>query len=108
MALLGVGAGTLLLLTSANAAVQLAAHDTVRGRVMGVYLFVFIGAGAVGGPVVGAVDQHLGPQTGMLLAGLVPAAVTALVAAKLARDGQLRLRLTPALHPVRLVSIHPR
>jgi len=82
--LLPIGACTLLLMTSANSTVQTAAHDAIRGRVMGVYLLVFIGGAAAGGPLLGLVDQHAGPRAGMLLAGLVPAAATALIAAKLA------------------------
>jgi MFS family permease len=82
--LLPIGACTLLLLTTTNSTVQLAAPDAIRGRVMGVYLLVFIGGAALGGPLLGLVDQHLGPRTGMLLAGAVPAIATALIAAKLA------------------------
>jgi MFS family permease len=78
--LAAVGGTTLLLFTSANSTVQLTATDTVRGRVMGVYLLVFIGSGALGGPLLGAIDQHLGPRYGMLLAGLVPGLATATMA----------------------------
>lgn len=91
LVLIGVGSLTLLFLTSANSTVQLAAGDAIRGRVMGVYLLVFIGSGALGGPVLGAVDERYGPRTGMLLAGVVPAMATLAVAWKLARDAQLRL-----------------
>jgi MFS family permease len=85
--LLPIGACTLLLLTSTNSAVQTAATDAIRGRIMGIYLLVFIGSASLGGPLLGLVDQHLGPRTGMLLAGAVPAFATALIAAKLAIDG---------------------
>ena len=54
------GAATLMFLTAANSTVQLAAADAIRGRVMGVYLLVFIGSGAVGGPLLGYIDQRLG------------------------------------------------
>jgi hypothetical protein len=47
---------------------------------MGVYLLVFIGSGALGGPLLGVIDQHLGPRYGMLLAGLVPGLATATIA----------------------------
>jgi MFS family permease len=90
VALIGVGAATLLLFTAANSTVQLSAGDAIRGRVMGLYLLVFIGGGAIGGPLVGGIDQHLGPRIGMLLAGAVPAIATLLIAAKLARDSRLR------------------
>ena len=84
LVLLGVGACTLLLLTSANSTVQLAAHDTIRGRVMGLYLLVFVGGAALGGPLLGSTDQHFGPRAGMLLAGAVSAAALVLVTVKLA------------------------
>jgi len=64
--------------------VQIAAHDAIRGRVVGIYLLVFIGGAAIGGPLLGLVDQRFGPRAGMLLAGAVPALVTALVVARLA------------------------
>jgi MFS family permease len=87
-----LGAATLLMYTSANSTVQLAAGDAIRGRVMGVYLLVFIGSGAIGGPIIGYLDEHLGPRTGMLISGLVPALATVVVALKLARDSNLRMR----------------
>ena len=92
--LLPIGACTLLLLTTANSTVQMAAPDAIRGRVMGVYLLVFVGGAALGGPLLGLVDQHLGPRTGMLLAGAVPAIATALIAAKFA-IGSRRVRTPP-------------
>ena len=81
--LVAVGAATLLFLTTANSTVQLAAHDSLRGRVVGLYLLVFIGSGAIGGPIVGTIDQHYGPRGGMLLAGVVPLATVVLVASRL-------------------------
>ena len=86
LVLLAVGAGTLLLSTSANSTVQLAADDTIRGRVMGLYLLVFVGSAAVGGPVLGSLEARFGPRAGMLLAGTVSLLALLAVAAKLARD----------------------
>ncbi len=86
VALIALGAASLLFITSANSSVQLAADDSIRGRVMGVYLLVFIGSGAIGGPLLGMIDEQFGPRTGLLVGGAVPALATALVALKLARD----------------------
>ena len=105
-ALVPVGAATLMFLTAANSTVQLAAADAIRGRVMGVYLLVFIGSGAVGGPLLGYIDQHLGPRAGMLLAGLAPAMALALVCHRLARETGLRLRWQP--HTAHWVGLVPR
>jgi MFS family permease len=89
-----VGAATLLLLTSANSTVQTAAHDTLRGRVMSVYLLVFVGSAAIGGPLLGAADEHFGPRIGMLLAGVVPAIAIVFIATKLAGDARRGISLT--------------
>jgi MFS family permease len=85
--LVTVGGYTLLLLTSANSTVQLAAQDAIRGRVMALYLLVFVGSAAIGGPLIGGVDQHFGARSGLLLAGVVPGLATAVIAVTLADRG---------------------
>lgn len=95
--LLPIGALTLLLLTSANSTVQMATPDAIRGRVMGVYLLVFVGGAAVGGPLLGSVDQHLGPRLGMLLAGAVSSIALAVITARLAVDHQRVRGAAPAV-----------
>ncbi|MFD9664830.1 MFS transporter [Rhodococcus sp. NPDC059968] len=62
------------LFASANAAVQLAAGAALRGRMMGVYLLVETGGAAVGGPLLGVINEYLGPRVGLVLAGAIPAA----------------------------------
>ncbi|SDK21558.1 Transmembrane secretion effector [Streptomyces indicus] len=71
--LIPVGALTTLLNTSTNTAVQLGAPDALRGRVMGVYVLVFVGSGALGGPVLGAVNEAFGPRAGLCAAGVTGA-----------------------------------
>ncbi|MEP6629919.1 MAG: MFS transporter [Lapillicoccus sp.] len=89
-----VGATNMAFLTSAQSLVQLTAPDHLRGRVVGVYMTAFIGSGALGGPVVGFLDEHFGARFGLLVAGVVPALVTVAVARHLARRGSVRLGLT--------------
>jgi hypothetical protein len=69
---------------SANATVQLAAGDSIRGRVMGLYLMVVLGCGCVGGPVVGAIDEQFGPHAGLALGAAASGLVTVLVGLRLA------------------------
>ena len=88
--LLGLGGCLVLFGISANATVQLAAADHIRGRVMGLYLMAVLGSGCIGGPVVGAIDEHLGPRAGLLLGGLVPGLVTVGVGLVLARSSGIR------------------
>jgi len=89
-----VGAANMGFLTSAQSLVQLTAPAQLRGRVVGLYMMAFIGSGAVGGPVVGFLDERFGARMGLLVAGLVPALVTIAVARHLARRGSVRLGLT--------------
>lgn len=81
--LLGVGASATFLQTSANSTVQLAADDSIRGRVLGVYSLVWFGGIAIGGPLLGTLYEHVGPRTGMLLSGAAAGAATLLIAARL-------------------------
>jgi MFS family permease len=89
--LVAVGAANLALLTSAQAMIQLGTPSELRGRVIGLYMLVFIGCGALGGPVVGLLAEHAGARTSLLVAGLLPAVATTAVAAHLGRAGGLRL-----------------
>lgn len=89
-----VGAANLALLTSAQSMVQLTVPEHLRGRVVAIYLLAFMGSGAIGGPVVGFIDETLGARFGLLLAGLVPAVVTVLVARHLAHRASVRIGLT--------------
>lgn len=89
-----VGAANLAFLTSAQSLVQLTTPDHLRGRVVGVYMLAFVGSGALGGPVVGFIDEHFGARMGLLVAGVVPALVTLLVIRHLAQQASVRVGLT--------------
>ncbi|SER60183.1 Predicted arabinose efflux permease, MFS family [Pedococcus cremeus] len=89
-----VGAANLGFLTTAQSLVQVAALDHLRGRVVGLYMLVFIGSGAIGGPVVGFMAEHFGARVALLASGALPAVVTVLVCQRLARRADLRLSLT--------------
>jgi MFS family permease len=107
-ALLPLGVVMLLFVTGANSCVQIAAPDSLRGRVMGIYLLVFIGCGAFGGPLIGWIDESFGPRTGLFLSGLVPGLVLVAVTTHLAHIGELRLARRPWADRPRLVAVVPR
>jgi MFS family permease len=106
--LAALGMATLMFLTAAQSMVQLTTPDGLRGRVAGIYNLVFIGGGAIGGPMVGWIAQHWGARTGLLLAGMIPAVATIAIGIKLARVGRLRVVVvrprtrSPWLQPPRL------
>jgi MFS family permease len=91
--LLPIGVFGLTFNTTANATVQLATDPVMRGRVMSLYMMVFVGGTPIGGPVMGWVTDTFGARIGFLSGGLISAAAAAAVGAALARAGGLRLRL---------------
>ena len=103
-----VGAANLGFLTSAQSLVQLAVVDHLRGRVVGLYMLVFIGSGALGGPVVGLLAEHVGARSALLVSGMAPALVTVLVCRHLARVASLRVGLTAFSVRVVRPSLLPR
>lgn len=103
-----VGAANLGFLTKAQSLVQLATVPHLRGRVVGLYMLVFIGSGAVGGPVVGWLAEAYGARLALLVSGAVPALVTVLVCRHLAHLGSLRVSLSTISVRLPRVSVTPR
>lgn len=99
VAIVPVGAAAVLFQTGANSRVQLAALDSMRGRVMGIYMLVMVGCGAIGGPLLGYADESLSPRIGLLLSGVVPGTALTCVAIHFAhkhRKKNIRARGRPA------------
>ena len=73
MALLLVptGMAVLTFTTTANAIVQLGSAPHVRGRVMALYVLVFLGGTPVGAPLIGALAEAFGPRSSIVLGGVV-------------------------------------
>jgi MFS family permease len=69
----------------ANAFVQLAVDPERRGRVMGLYMLVFIGGTPIGAPAIGALTSQFGARAGMTVCGVIPALAAAAMAAAVAR-----------------------
>ncbi len=60
--LIVVGVTALTVMTSANATVQLSTDPMMRGRVMALYMLVFMGGTPIGAPVVGWVGEMFGAR----------------------------------------------
>lgn len=83
--LAGIGVSFTLFTANANALVQLAAPDHLRGRLIGVYLFAFVGVAPVGGLFAGWLAEVGGTSLAFAVAG-----VTALGAIALANTWRSR------------------
>jgi MFS family permease len=73
-----VGVASQTFMTTANGTVQLSVERWVRGRVMAIYMAIFLGGTVIGAPAIGWVANALGPREGLVaggLAGLASAAI---------------------------------
>ena len=64
-ALVIIGISSQTLMTTANGTVQLTTDPRLRGRVMAIYMAIFMGGTPVGAPIVGWVADTFGPRWAM-------------------------------------------
>jgi MFS family permease len=86
----GMGLVNLAFQAMANASVQLTVDPDLRGRVMGLYMLVFIGGTPIGAPVIGALTSQFGARAGMAICGAVPALAAVVAVAATARRAGVR------------------
>jgi MFS family permease len=103
--LVPTGLALLTLTTAANSAMQLRTSAAMRGRVMGIYMLVFLGGTPLGSPLAGWLAEHFGPRMSTVFGGGVSVLATVIVAAMLMHRRGVRIRayLRPG-QLVRLVS----
>jgi MFS family permease len=85
VALIPVGLTALTLMTSANATVQLSVDPQMRGRVMALYMAIFMGGTPFGSPVIGWIGETFGPRWTILVGGFITMSTAAAVALYLVR-----------------------
>jgi MFS family permease len=100
--LIPTGLTLLTLTTAANSTMQLGTTGTMRGRVMGLYMLVFLGGTPIGSPLAGWVAEVFGPRMVLILGGLISLAATVAVGLALARRGGVPAR--SYLRPARLAQ----
>ncbi|NKQ24592.1 MFS transporter [Streptomyces galbus] len=76
---------------NANTAIQMGTDPAMRGRVMSLYMMVFLGGSPVGAPIAGWVTDAYGVRAGLAAGGAISAAAAVTVGLVLARVGGLRL-----------------
>jgi MFS family permease len=89
--------------TAANSATQLGTSADMRGRVMGLYLLLFLGGTPLGSPLAGWVAEVLGPRMSMITGGLISVVATAVIGFMLVRSEGVRVR--DYLRPARLARM---
>jgi MFS family permease len=100
--LVPTGLALLTFSTAANSATQLGTTAEMRGRVMGLYMLVFLGGAPIGSPLVGWAAEVWGPRVSLLAGGVISGVATAVVGLMLARSRGKRVR--EYLRPARLAA----
>lgn len=78
---------------TANATIQLGTEPRVRGRVMSIYMLVFMGGTPLGSPVIGAVTDAWGGPVALILCGAICIIATVACGALAARHAGVRVRV---------------
>ncbi len=81
VALVPVGLCALTVMTAANASVQLATDPAMRGRVMALYMAIFMGGTPIGSPFIGWVGSTYGARWTIVIGGVASIAAAAVVIA---------------------------
>jgi len=56
------GFSALTTMISANTYMQANSDNAIRGRIMGIYMFIFMGGTPIGSPLIGYASQQIGPR----------------------------------------------
>ncbi len=90
--LLPTGMAVISFSTAANSSVQLGTASDMRGRVMGIYMLVFLGGAPIGSPLTGLIAQDFGTRLSLVAEGAISVAGAALVAVLVARARGVPIR----------------
>jgi MFS family permease len=106
------GFATMTFSTAANTTVQLSATPSMRGRVMALYIMIFLGGTPIGAPIIGWIAEVAGPRWSLITGGVASTVAAVVAALYLARREKVRLephllRLRPHVH-VRPLQPQPR
>lgn len=111
VALVPCGLFAITALNTANATVQLSVTPVMRGRVMALYMAIFMGGTPVGAPLVGWIGATLGARWTIAIGAVAVGAALAVALVYLTRvnEVQVHLERSPRLHlEVSAVATHPR
>jgi MFS family permease len=107
LALVPVGLAALTALTTANAMVQLRVEPYMRGRVMALYMAIFMGGTPVGAPIIGWIGDVFGPRWTIAIGTVAVGMALAGVSIWLARHENVRVSYESQRRPRFRVSTSP-
>ena len=92
LSLILIGFTSLTMITSANAYVQTTTRPAIRGRVMALYLTIFMGGTPLGAPLLGFVANEAGPRWALGVAAVAGLAAASVAVLWMRSTANLRLR----------------
>jgi MFS family permease len=105
ISLIPVGLSSLTLMTAANATVQTSTDPAMRGRVMALYMAIFMGGTPIGAPLVGWIGEQFGARWTISVGGIVALAVAALAVLHVLRSQDVVVRYRMSRRPHLLVEV---
>jgi MFS family permease len=92
IALVPTGLALLTFTTAANSSTQLRTAPDMRGRVMGLYMLVFLGGTPLGSPLAGWLAEAYGARLSMIAGGVISVTATVVMTFLLARSRGVQVR----------------
>jgi MFS family permease len=103
LALVPTGLTLLMFTTAANSRTQLNTAPEMRGRVMGLYMLVFLGGTPLGSPLAGWLAEAFGARMAIIAGGLISVVATVVMTVLFARHRGVPVRTY--LRPAELARI---
>ncbi|MBK8470294.1 MAG: MFS transporter [Actinomycetales bacterium] len=107
VALVPCGMTALTALTTANAFVQLAVDPVMRGRVVALYMAIFMGGTPLGAPLIGRLGDWAGPRWTIAVGSIAVGLTLVIVGAWLAGRENVRVSYRRDRHPRWVVMRDP-
>ncbi|GAA1634606.1 MFS transporter [Georgenia ruanii] len=101
-----VGLFSLTMMTAANTTIQMSTEPAMRGRVMSLYMMVFLGSTPIGSPIIGWISEQWGPRWSVGVGAIASILVAVGAAAWVQRHWHMRVSYS-LLHRPHLAVVGP-
>ena len=106
--LVPVGFTALTAMTVANTLVQTRVDPVMRGRVMALYMAIFMGGTPIGAPLIGWIGEIAGPRWTILVGTFAMAVTLVVVARRLLSEENVRVTWATDARPHLIIRTSPR